>query len=47
MSTAGIQTSEPRAAETEHAHLTAALPGRPQGFELDPSPPQGFKPEAT
>uniref|UniRef100_A0A9L0TN93 Biogenesis of lysosome-related organelles complex 1 subunit 7 n=1 Tax=Equus caballus TaxID=9796 RepID=A0A9L0TN93_HORSE len=30
MSTPGIQTSKPWAAEAEHAHLTAVPPGRPE-----------------
>ena len=29
MSTPGIQTGEPQATKAEHAHLTAAPPGRP------------------
>ena len=29
--TPGIQTSEPRATEAEHANLTAVPPGQPQG----------------
>ena len=32
MSALGIRASEPRAAEAEHAHLTAVPPGRPTIF---------------
>ena len=34
MSTPGIRTSEPRAAEVEPVHLTTAPPGWPQHFSL-------------
>ena len=34
MSTPGIQTGKPRAAEAERVHLTAAPPGRPPALFL-------------
>ena len=36
MSTSGIQTGEPRAAEAECVHLTAVPPGRPQALSFKP-----------
>ena len=42
MSAPGIRTGQPRAAEAEHVHLTAAPPGQPRSDILQRVLPFGF-----